>query len=77
MCNRYTAPNYLDIERFWHLGPRTKQLPTWLNGMAPLRPGPFIKAGGELEVGQWGMVPPRSETGVPMTKVRPHRSRGA
>jgi putative SOS response-associated peptidase YedK len=68
MCNRYTSPEEGDIERFWRITPRTKLLPSWLTTMAPLRPGPYIKAGGELEVGQWGMIPPGSATRVPMTK---------
>jgi len=68
MCNRYTSPEEGDIERFWKLGPRNKILATWLPTLAPLRPGPYIKAGGELEVGQWGMIPPTSATRTPMTK---------
>ena len=68
MCNRYTSPEEGDIERFWRLTPRSKLLPDWLLTVAPLRPGPYIKAGGELEVGQWGMVPPGSATRLPMTR---------
>jgi putative SOS response-associated peptidase YedK len=68
MCNRYTSPSEGDIERFWKLSPRDKVLPSWLPGMAPLKPGPYIKPGGVLEVGQWGMIPPSSATRTPMTK---------
>jgi putative SOS response-associated peptidase YedK len=66
MCNRYTSPEEGDIERFWKLGPRDKILPAWLATLAPLRLGPYVKPGGELEVGQWGMIPPNSQTRVPM-----------
>jgi putative SOS response-associated peptidase YedK len=68
MCNRYTSPEEGDIERFWKLSPRTRPLPSWLATVAPLRPAPYVKAGGELEVGQWGMIPPKSETRIPMAK---------
>ncbi|MDB5847461.1 MAG: hypothetical protein JWP29_1213 [Rhodoferax sp.] len=68
MCNRYTSPQEGDIERFWHIGARNQPRPMWLPTMAPLRPGPYIKAGGVLEVGQWGMIPPSSTSRTPMTK---------
>ena len=68
MCNRYTSPEEGDIERFWRVTPRTKRLPMWMPTVAPLRPAPYIRAGGELEVGQWGMIPPGSPTRTPMTK---------
>src|SRR3954468_18755931 len=68
MCNRYTSPEEGDIERFWRLTPQSKLLPDWLLTVAPLRPGPYIQAGGELEGGQWGMLPPGSATRGPTTK---------
>lgn len=66
MCNRYTPPTELDIERLWHIGARN-QPKWWKPVIAPLVHGPYIKPGGELEVGQWGMIPPRSKTHIPTT----------
>nr|WP_315428113.1 SOS response-associated peptidase family protein [uncultured Albidiferax sp.] len=64
MCNRYTPPNELDIERLWHIGARN-QPKWWKPVVAPLLPGPYIKPGNVLEVGQWGMIPPNSKSHVP------------
>lgn len=66
MCNRYTPPTELDIERLWHIGVHNQQR-WWEPVLAPLWKGPYLKPGGELEVGQWGMIPPRSKTHVPTT----------
>lgn len=58
MCNRYTAPDVLDVERTWNVTGRNPL--RWWDEVVPLRPGPYIKPGGILEVGQWGMIPPGS-----------------
>ena len=63
MCNRYTAPDVLDVERTWNVTGRNPL--RWWDEVVPLRPGPYIKPGGILEVGQWGMIPPGSQTRVP------------
>ena len=39
--------------------------------MSPLYRGPFVRAQGAghaMVVGQWGMIPPRSEAQIPKTK---------
>lgn len=65
MCNRY------------HSTPRDR-LPALFGGttltdapyepvIAPLRLGPYLKPCGHWEVGQWGMIPPRSATRTPTT----------
>lgn len=40
--------------------------PGYLAYVAPLKPGPFIMAGWQGLVGQWGMIPPGSKTRKPM-----------
>lgn len=39
---------------------------TWLTYVAPLKPGPYIKQLGAVQVGQWGMIAPGSKTAKPM-----------
>jgi putative SOS response-associated peptidase YedK len=63
MCNRYTAPSDLDIEREWHIGGRNP-LPIWAPTQFPRSQGPFIRRARhdagfarELVVGQWGLIP--------------------
>lgn len=63
MCNRYTPPTELDIERLWHIGARN-QPRWWEPAMYPRAQGPFIRnaRGGEgddreLVVGQWALIP--------------------
>lgn len=63
MCNRYTAPDALDIEREWHVGNRNQ--PRWWDDVLfPRGRGPFIRRARddagysrELVVGQWGLIP--------------------
>jgi hypothetical protein len=64
MCNRYTPPSELDIEREWHIG-RANQPRWWEPSMFPRAQGPFIRAGEggrELVVGRWGLIPHFSDT---------------
>jgi putative SOS response-associated peptidase YedK len=73
MCNRYNPPEWRDIERFWEISRRSPNQ-WWTHQpqgpmVAPLRAGPYVKAGGELEIGQWGMIPPSSKTQRPMTSA--------
>lgn len=64
MCNRYTPPDQLDMERFWHIG-RGRENRWWEGGdVFPRQPGPFIRrarddAGYSREavVGRWGLIP--------------------
>ena len=63
MCNRYTPPQLLDIEREWAVG-RQNPLRWWDQVLFPRGTGPFIRrvrdTSGyerELVVGQWGLIP--------------------
>ena len=63
MCNRYTPPKELDIEREWHVGNRNP-LRWWDEVLYPRRTGAFIRRARddpgfsrELVVGQWGLIP--------------------
>lgn len=63
MCNRYTAPALVDIEREWAVG-RQNPPRWWDEVLFPRGAGPFIRraqapsgSGRELAVGQWGLVP--------------------
>lgn len=66
MCNRYNTPREIEVERMWRVG-RQAPLPWWKPHVTPLALGPYIKPGGEMEVGQWGMIPRSSKTRRPMT----------
>ena len=72
MCTRYVSPEQREIEEYWRIGAGSGK--TWDRGLFPLSKGPFIRRdlGGarELVVGQWGMIPPDSETRTPMSKPR-------
>ena len=77
MCTRYISPDTREVEDFWeisHRKPRGGPYYPSLN-IYPLSTGPFLKLAaddGELELvmGQWGMIPPDSDTRVPMSKPR-------
>lgn len=63
MCNRYTPPKELEIEREWHVGNRNP-MRWWDEVLFPRGQGAFIRrakddAGSsrELVVGQWGLIP--------------------
>ena len=63
MCNRYTPPRELDIEREWHVGNRNP-LRWWDQVLYPRGNGVFIRRARddagysrELVVGQWGLIP--------------------
>lgn len=63
MCNRYTPPKLLDIEREWAVG-RQNPLRWWDEVLFPRGTGPFIRRARdtsayerELVVGQWGLIP--------------------
>jgi putative SOS response-associated peptidase YedK len=66
MCTRYTPPEVLEVERLWNVTGRNPL--RWWKEVVPLRPGPYIKPGGVLEVGQWGMIPSDSSTRIPSRK---------
>ncbi|MBO9679531.1 MAG: SOS response-associated peptidase family protein [Acidovorax sp.] len=63
MCNRYTPPHEMEIEREWHIGNRNP-MRWWDDVLYPRGKGAFIRrrhddAGysRELVVGQWGLIP--------------------
>lgn len=60
MCNRYRPPGQAAIERRWLVTPGP--LANWPATLHPRAPGPFIrasdKAGADLVVGQWALIPP-------------------
>lgn len=63
MCNRYTPPKELEIERAWHIG-RQNPVRWWDDVLFPRGQGAFIRRARddagysrELVVGQWGLIP--------------------
>jgi putative SOS response-associated peptidase YedK len=66
MCNRYTTPDQLEIERFWHIG-RGRENRWWddeAKEIFPLYQAPFVRRARhdpgysrEAVVGRWGLVP--------------------
>ena len=63
MCNRYTPPHLLDMEREWHIGNRNP-IRWWDPVLYPRGQGPFLRRAKddaaysrELVVGQWGLIP--------------------
>lgn len=63
MCNRYTPPDLLEIEREWAIGRQNP--PRWWNEVLfPRGQGPFLRRARddagysrELVVGAWGLIP--------------------
>ncbi len=68
MCNLYRSVPPADLVAEFKL--RSLAATPYADTLAPLKPGPYVKAGGEGEVGQWGMIPPGSPTRVPMARGR-------
>ena len=63
MCNLYTpVANRQLMAQFG----RAAQEQTWLSYVAPLKPGPYIRHSGDVQVGQWGMIAPGSKSRKPM-----------
>lgn len=63
MCNRYTPPELVEIEREWHIG-RQNPVRWWDEVLFPRGQGPFLRRARheaeysrELVVGQWGLIP--------------------
>lgn len=63
MCNRYTPPHELEIEREWHIGNRNP-MRWWDEVLYPRGKGAFIRRARddagysrELVAGQWGLIP--------------------
>lgn len=63
MCNRYTPPKELEIEREWHIG-RQNPVRWWDEVLFPRGQGAFIRRARddagysrELVIGQWGLIP--------------------
>lgn len=62
MCNRYQSTPRERLQPVF--GRPADGLPAYEPVIAPLRPGPFLRAEGFV-VGQWGLVPPGSKTRIP------------
>jgi putative SOS response-associated peptidase YedK len=62
MCNLYTPVN---SHRLMAQFATAAVQQTWLTYVAPLKPGPYIKQAGAVQVGQWGMIAPGSKTTKP------------
>lgn len=70
MCNRYVSPDEAAIERFWQIG-RKNPMRWWKPDVFPRAAGPFIRRGGELVVGQWGLIPFFAKSAVlPYSRLR-------
>lgn len=76
MCTRYVPPELAEIEEFWRIG-ASRRGPAGVfaaRELYPLATGPFLRAGAdgtrELLLGQWGMIPPDSDTRIPMSRPR-------
>jgi putative SOS response-associated peptidase YedK len=76
MCTRYIPPEMRELEDFWQIG-AGKRMPSGLfraRELFPLSTGPIVRLDGEGErraqLAQWGMIPPDSETRIPMSRPR-------
>lgn len=65
MCNRYETTTRERL-KFRFRAEVAEDL-TWPDVMAPLRVGPYLVQGGQLQLGQWGLIPPTSPTRRPAT----------
>jgi putative SOS response-associated peptidase YedK len=63
MCNLYTPPTPPVFSKYF--GVDLYDL-AWGSYVAPRKPGPYLKAGGKPQVGQWGMIAPGSKSAMPM-----------
>ncbi|MGE0350936.1 SOS response-associated peptidase [Hydrogenophaga sp.] len=64
MCNLYTTLDGDEILRYFRREPPRRD---YKPAIGPLQDGPFIRAGGEVVVGQWGLIPSPSPTRTPST----------
>lgn len=67
MCSYYEVPDRDQLVLHFGVSPDQE----WREKMSPLYRGPFVRAQGAghaMVVGQWGMIPPRSEAQIPKTK---------
>jgi hypothetical protein len=62
VCNLYRPTDRDRIYARWRV---TVPDSAYLAYVAPLKPGPFVTAGGQGRVGRWGMIPPGSKTRKP------------
>lgn len=68
MCNLYRSVPPADLVAEFRL--RSLPATPYADTIAPLKAGPYVKAGGVGEVGQWGMIPPDSPTRIPSARGR-------
>lgn len=76
MCTRYIPPEMRELEAFWQIG-AGKSVPAGLfkaRELFPLATGPIVRLDGAgdrmAQLAQWGMIPPDSETRIPMSRPR-------
>lgn len=73
MCNRFKPAEPKALQHITDLGDvdlRNVDLHIGhMDSVSPLGQGPFITPTGEIEVGQWGMIPPHSKTRTPYTRA--------
>ena len=65
MCNRYETTTRERLKHRFRV--EVAEGLTWPEVAAPLRPVPYLRAAGLVDVGQWGMIPPTSPTRRPAT----------
>lgn len=65
MCNIYQSTSPDDIPVWFKVAEPHKP---YAATIAPFKDGPFIKADGVCEVGQWGMIPGTSKARTPTTR---------
>lgn len=70
MCNRYRAASVVrirDVFGFTYIesGPPLERRAA----IGPLQEGPFVRAGGEVVFGQWGLIPDGSDSRIPMRRA--------
>jgi putative SOS response-associated peptidase YedK len=68
VCNLYGTTDRQNLRSQTFKGLRGSEGAEWPRIVAPLGQGPYIRQGGELLVGQWGMIPPDSPTHKPTSK---------
>lgn len=68
MCNRFKPAEPKALQQEADLGEVDPGIGR-IDSVSPLGPGAFITPTGEIEVGQWGMIPPHSKTRIPYTRA--------
>ena len=76
MCTRYVPPEIGELEDFWQIGAGKSLSHSQFRAreLFPLSTGPIVRLGAQGDraalLAQWGMIPPGSETRIPMSRPR-------